>query len=52
MSAAIASKAGGVVAQGLTKRFKTGRSQVTVLKGVDFEARPGEVTMVMGPSPA
>ena len=50
MNAPFASKAGGVSAQGLTKRFKTGRSHVTVLKSVDFEARPGEVTMVMGPS--
>ena len=40
----------GLVAEGLTKRFKTGRAQVTVLAHVDFEARPGEVTMVMGPS--
>jgi putative ABC transport system ATP-binding protein len=39
-----------VVAAGLTKRFKTGRTQVTVLKDVDFDARAGEVTMVMGPS--
>ncbi len=40
----------GLLAEGLTKRFKTGRSHVTVLREVDFEARPGEVTMVMGPS--
>jgi len=39
-----------VAASGLTKRFKTGRSQVTVLQSVDFDARAGEVTMVMGPS--
>jgi putative ABC transport system ATP-binding protein len=39
-----------VSATGLTKRFKTGRSQVTVLKDVDFDSRAGEVTMVMGPS--
>jgi putative ABC transport system ATP-binding protein len=32
------------------KRFKTGRSHVEVLKGVDFDARHGDVTMVMGPS--
>jgi putative ABC transport system ATP-binding protein len=50
MNAPFASKAGGLVATGLTKRFKTGRSHVTVLNAVDFEARPGEVTMVMGPS--
>ena len=45
-----ASQPHGVVAEGLTKRFKTGRTHVTVLREVDFEARPGEVTMVMGPS--
>ncbi|HEY1425321.1 MAG TPA: ABC transporter ATP-binding protein [Caulobacteraceae bacterium] len=44
------SQIGGVTAEGLTKRFKTGRAHVTVLDQVDFEARPGEVTMVMGPS--
>jgi putative ABC transport system ATP-binding protein len=37
-------------AQGVVKRFKTGRNVVEVLKGVDFEARHGNVTMVMGPS--
>jgi putative ABC transport system ATP-binding protein len=37
-------------AKGLVKRFKTGRNQVTVLKGVDFHAEHGAVTMVMGPS--
>lgn len=37
-------------ATGLVKRFKTGRSQLTVLKGVDFDAAHGELTMVMGPS--
>jgi len=50
MNAPFASKTGGVIAEGLTKRFKTGRNHVTVLNAVDFEARPGEVTMVMGPS--
>ncbi|UTP40722.1 ABC transporter ATP-binding protein [Phenylobacterium sp. LH3H17] len=35
---------------GLVKRFKTGRSHIEVLKSVDFEARHGEMTMVMGPS--
>ncbi|HEY3697547.1 ABC transporter ATP-binding protein [Phenylobacterium sp.] len=39
-----------IVATGLVKRFKAGRAQVAVLKGVDFEARHGDVTMVMGPS--
>jgi len=37
-------------AHGVVKRFKTGRNIVEVLKGVDFEARHGKVTMVMGPS--
>jgi putative ABC transport system ATP-binding protein len=39
-----------VRAAGLKKRFKTGRSYIEVLKGVDFEALHGDVTMVMGPS--
>ncbi|MDR3509312.1 MAG: ABC transporter ATP-binding protein [Caulobacteraceae bacterium] len=37
-------------ASGLRKRFKTGRSTIEVLKGVDFDARHGELTLVMGPS--
>ncbi|HLK26110.1 MAG TPA: ABC transporter ATP-binding protein [Caulobacteraceae bacterium] len=37
-------------AAGLTKRFRSGRGFVDVLRGVDFEAPHGEVTMVMGPS--
>ncbi|HEY0053041.1 MAG TPA: ABC transporter ATP-binding protein [Caulobacteraceae bacterium] len=37
-------------AKGLVKRFKTGKTYVEVLKGVDFEALHGDVTMVMGPS--
>lgn len=37
-------------AKGVVKRFKTGRNQVEVLKGVDFQAQHGAVTMVMGPS--
>jgi putative ABC transport system ATP-binding protein len=39
-----------ISAEGLTKRFKTGRSHVVVLRDVDFEAEAGHVTMVMGPS--
>ena len=39
-----------LVAKGLSKRFKTGRTHIEVLKGVDFDARHGDVTMVMGPS--
>ncbi|THD79203.1 MAG: ABC transporter ATP-binding protein [Phenylobacterium sp.] len=39
-----------LVAHGLTKRFKTGRTYIEVLKAVDFDALHGDVTMVMGPS--
>ncbi len=39
-----------VVAKGLNKRFKTGRTYIEVLKDVDFDALHGDVTMVMGPS--
>ncbi len=39
-----------LVAKGLSKRFKTGRTYIEVLKGVNFDARHGDVTMVMGPS--
>jgi len=39
-----------IVAHGIYKRFKTGRSHIEVLKRVDFDANHGEVTMVMGPS--
>jgi putative ABC transport system ATP-binding protein len=39
-----------IVAKGLKKRFKTGRSYIDVLKDVDFDAMHGDVTMVMGPS--
>lgn len=39
-----------IQAKGLNKKFKTGRSYIEVLKDVDFDARHGDVTMVMGPS--
>ena len=39
-----------LVAKGIVKRFKTGRTHIEVLTSVDFEALHGEVTMVMGPS--
>ena len=39
-----------IEAKGLVKRFKSGRAFVEVLKGVDFDARHGDLTMVMGPS--
>ena len=34
----------------LVKRFKSGKAFIEVLKGVDFDARHGDLTMVMGPS--
>jgi putative ABC transport system ATP-binding protein len=37
-------------ASALVKAFKSGRSKVEVLKTVDFQARHGEMTLVMGPS--
>ena len=39
-----------IEARGLVKRFKSGKSFVEVLKKVDFDARHGDLTMVMGPS--
>ena len=39
-----------IEAKGLVKRFKSGKSFIEVLKGVDFDARHGDLTMVMGPS--
>ncbi|MFJ6024859.1 ABC transporter ATP-binding protein [Brevundimonas sp. NPDC092305] len=39
-----------IEATGLIKRFKSGKSFVEVLKGVNFDARHGDLTMVMGPS--
>ena len=39
-----------IEAKGLVKRFKSGKAWVEVLKGVDFDARHGDLTMVMGPS--
>ena len=39
-----------IQATGLSKSFKTGRSQIQVLKTIDFDALHGDVTMVMGPS--
>ncbi|HLI66554.1 MAG TPA: ABC transporter ATP-binding protein [Caulobacteraceae bacterium] len=37
-------------ARGLVKRYRSGRGQVEILRGVDFDAPHGAVTMVMGPS--
>jgi putative ABC transport system ATP-binding protein len=39
-----------IYATGLVKRFNAGRISTEVLKGVDFDAHFGEVTLVMGPS--
>jgi putative ABC transport system ATP-binding protein len=39
-----------IEAKGLVKRFKSGKSFIEVLKNVDFDARHGDLTMVMGPS--
>ena len=39
-----------IEAKGLVKRFKSGKNFVEVLKGVNFDARHGDLTMVMGPS--
>lgn len=39
-----------IEAKGLVKRFKSGKGFIDVLKGVDFDARHGDLTMVMGPS--
>ena len=39
-----------IEARGLVKRFKSGKAFIEVLKGVDFDARHGDLTMVMGPS--
>ncbi|CAN5336131.1 ATP-binding cassette domain-containing protein [soil metagenome] len=39
-----------IEAKALRKRFKSGKGFVEILKGVDFDARHGDLTMVMGPS--
>jgi putative ABC transport system ATP-binding protein len=39
-----------IEAKSLVKRFRTGKTFIEVLKGVNFDARHGDVTMVMGPS--
>ena len=39
-----------IEAHGLSKRFKTGRTYVEVLKNLDFDCEHGALTMVMGPS--
>lgn len=37
-------------AKGIVKSYKIGKTKQDVLKGVNFNARHGDVTMVMGPS--
>jgi putative ABC transport system ATP-binding protein len=39
-----------VVCRGLTKEFGAGETRVRVLRGVDFEAQAGEITLLVGPS--
>ena len=39
-----------VACRGLRKQFGTGDTRVDVLRGVDFEAAPGEMTFLLGPS--
>ena len=39
-----------IEATGLVKRFRTGRTFIEVLKGMNFDAAHGDLTMVMGPS--
>jgi putative ABC transport system ATP-binding protein len=41
---------GGVIGRGLVKSYGHGENQLYALKGVDFEARCGELTMIVGPS--
>jgi putative ABC transport system ATP-binding protein len=36
--------------RGVTKAFGTGEARVAALKGVDFDARMGELLMIVGPS--
>lgn len=43
-------KANAIEATGIKKSFKSGKQKVEVLKGIDFSAGHGELTMVMGPS--
>ncbi|HKT16616.1 MAG TPA: ABC transporter ATP-binding protein [Stellaceae bacterium] len=39
-----------VFCRGLVKRYGSGAAQVTALRGVELEVRPGELLMLMGPS--
>jgi putative ABC transport system ATP-binding protein len=46
----VSSDDAAVVCRSLTKEFGTGQERVKVLRGVDFEARYGEITLLVGPS--
>ena len=37
-------------ARGVAKTYRTGTREVSALRGVDLDVRPGELVMVMGPS--
>jgi putative ABC transport system ATP-binding protein len=39
-----------VVCRGVVKEFGQGPTRVSALRGVDFEAQPGELTFLVGPS--
>jgi ABC-type lipoprotein export system ATPase subunit len=39
-----------IQAQGVTKTYQTGSSQISALRGVDFAVKRGEMVAVMGPS--
>lgn len=39
-----------VVAKGIERSYRSGRREVTVLRGLDLEVRAGEVVAIMGPS--
>ena len=39
-----------IVSRGLTKEFGRGETRVLALRGADFEAQPGAITMLVGPS--
>ena len=39
-----------VICRGICKTFGEGGTRLEVLRGVDFEARPGELTFIVGPS--
>lgn len=44
------SSTASAVCQGVEKSFGTGETRVPVLRGVDLEIPPGQITLLMGPS--